>query len=676
MKTKAVKSKQKDARKLLKDGKVAKKMVRSLALNTKGTATQPAPVVIDQGEYKILDIKKIFADKNNYRKAYSRKGMDELTASIKTKGVLQPILVRPNGGKDSFLIVAGHRRYQGALDAGLKQIPSIVRNLSDADALELQVIENDQREDPNPMEQAWGYKRLIDLGKHTTETLAAKLGKSVDYILGRISLLKLPEDAQKKVASEEISLGHALLLTRLRHPSEQKEFLKMLSDRDGCITVREAQRQMRDFSRDIKDAVFDLEGCKKCSFLGRNQSILFPELKNSGECMDRGCFFAKTRDHYQTSIAAAKNAGFKIITKEQEVNKLRGYGSGTKTSVEIYPPGSKDKGDVTPKRYKSDCAACTDHHAFYLYETKNWQGKQVKFGEICLNRKCFDKMNNVPGRGNGKSGKKDSGTSIYTTEAHARDCRNRFLRAELPARVQASDNLQRRLLIYNVLAQHKEWPGRTELIKTYRPEYKANRYENDETAYRIAMSIRPNEHLSNALTDILLGSIQATMPSVLLMMAEEAKLDMTKDFGVDETFLKSKTKEELIAFARTFDLQDNGLKTMTSNSKKGELVKAILAHDLKGKLPKECVTVCSVKEEIEEDEEDDSEGEGYDPCRGCSVGDFETCEDDDCPVNNGEKRTCRICSCQEDSPCAGGCAWVEKDLCSACAEKAEALKEG
>ena len=557
----------------------------------KKTAQETAKVF--GGDFQVIDIKKIFPSKYNYRKTFDQKALDELTASVKAKGVLQPILLRPLNGKGTFEIVAGHRRHQAAVGAELLDIPAIVRVLSDEEALEVQVIENTQREDPNVMEEAWGFDRLIKIGKHTAETLAAKLDKSTDYVLRRISLLKIPDEAQKKVAAGEISLGHALLITRLRHPSEQKKFIKTLN-RDGGLTVREAQRQIKGFSKDIKDAIFDIAACKTCDFLGRNQSVLFPELKNSGECMDRGCFFAKERGHIQTFLDKKKAEGFKIMSNRNEVAKLvNGAGKAEKIKGDLLMKGYFDYGDP-PKRYKTDCAKCTESHIFYMYEVKNWQGKSLEFGELCLNKNCLRKMNN-PKSESSSAGTSSSGTSSSTLWQHAQACRDRFLKAQLPAKVSTSEVLQKRLLIYTLLIEYKHMEGREDLLKALDPKFKAKasswgNFMSDTEVYEAVMQTAP-EILEEMLHRILIASIEATNTDVLLRLAPEAGIDMMKDFAPDKTFLDSKTKGELITLAKAGGL---GL-GLNESQKKGDIVEAILAHDLRGKFTKELREIVTVK---------------------------------------------------------------------------------
>jgi ParB family chromosome partitioning protein len=621
---------------------------------TKSTATKgiSPTAAVDQGEFRILDIKNILPDGSNYRASYDPKKMEELTASVKSKGILQPVLVRPNGGKDKFKLVAGGRRHRAALNAGLTKMPAIIKDLSDAEALELQVIENSQREDPNPIEEANGFRRLIDLGKHTPETLALKLDKSVDYVLGRIKLLKLPEQAQKKILTGEISLGHALLLTRLRHPSEQKEFLDAIITEE--MSVKTAKDSMEDFTASIQNAVFDTAECEKCPFLSRNQAILFPELKKSADCMDRGCYRAKTRACYSALLEEKKKLGFPIITDAKEAERLISYKS--RTSCRIYPPDSASHGHK-PKRYKSECMKCLEHHAFYLYEKENYHGTTVEFGEICLNSKCLDKMNNPakePRENDGAdNGSSSSRVSPHTVAPYARACRDVFLRKELPARIAADRNIQKRLLIYSVLELYMDRFADNKLLKAFRsycPKFIVG--HSPDCIYRAVMDIEP-ERLDQVLDDILIASIDSTEPLVLLAATPEAGIDMTKDWGPDKAWLNSKTKEELLAFVNFAGLPI----TLTASQKKGAIVNAIAEQDLRGKLTKDLIETITVREMVA----------GEDPCDECERGDC-----DNCP--HGEAIPCRVCGKTIDEM-EDIRLWPEEDLCCGCAEKAEALKK-
>src|SRR5574340_21915 len=152
----------------------------------------------------------------NYRKAMNPKKMAELTESIRKRGNRVPVLLRPwpenlpgrPAGVD-YQLVYGNRRYLACQSAERETIFAMIENVPDEDVLELQVIENSQREDPNPMEEGLGFKRLLEMGKHTPETLATRVDHSVDYVLGRIKLCSLPQDIQDKLLSEEIAIGRS-----------------------------------------------------------------------------------------------------------------------------------------------------------------------------------------------------------------------------------------------------------------------------------------------------------------------------------------------------------------------------------------------------------------------------------------------------------------------------------
>ncbi len=144
----------------------------------------------------------------NPRSAFAEAELDELAASIREKGMVQPILVRPAAG-GSYEIVAGERRWRAAQRAALHKVPVIVRPLDDQESLELAVIENVQRADLNPMEEARGYRQLMDRFRHTQEDLSDVVGKSRSHVANTLRLLKLPDTVQALVEDGTLSAGHA-----------------------------------------------------------------------------------------------------------------------------------------------------------------------------------------------------------------------------------------------------------------------------------------------------------------------------------------------------------------------------------------------------------------------------------------------------------------------------------
>ena len=141
-------------------------------------------------------------------------GLEELKASIKQSGIIEPVVVRPSG-HDAYELIAGERRFRAAKALGINTIPAIVKSLSDQQALELSLIENIQREDLNPLEEARGYARLIEEFGYTQETVADAVGKERATVANIVRILRLPDEVRQGLLEEKISLGHAKLLVSI-----------------------------------------------------------------------------------------------------------------------------------------------------------------------------------------------------------------------------------------------------------------------------------------------------------------------------------------------------------------------------------------------------------------------------------------------------------------------------
>lgn len=168
--------------------------------------------------FQILPLAKLHESKLNPRKSFPQASLEELAASIRTAGILQPLTVRPNGA--GFEIGAGHRRYRAAKLAALTEVPCVVKPMTDVQFLELLVFENDHREDVHPLEEAEGYRSLMTQAKYTVDQIAERLGRSVKYVYDRVKLLRLVEPARTLFLEGKITAGHAILLARLT-PDDQ-----------------------------------------------------------------------------------------------------------------------------------------------------------------------------------------------------------------------------------------------------------------------------------------------------------------------------------------------------------------------------------------------------------------------------------------------------------------------
>jgi ParB family chromosome partitioning protein len=164
-----------------------------------------------------LSISDIGANPHQPRRNFAPEAMEELIASVRAHGVLQPILVRPvQGGR--FEIVAGERRWRAAQAAGLHEMPAVVRPLDNRAAFEIALIENIQRSDLNAIEEARGYRRLIDDFRHTQQVLAGIVGKSRSHVTNLLRLLELPETVQSMVEDGRLAMGHARALAAAADP--------------------------------------------------------------------------------------------------------------------------------------------------------------------------------------------------------------------------------------------------------------------------------------------------------------------------------------------------------------------------------------------------------------------------------------------------------------------------
>lgn len=177
---------------------------------------------------------KLSANPNQPRRRFAPEDLDDLAASIREKGILQPLIVRPAG--DGFQIVAGERRWRAAQLAQLHEVPVLIRDLDDTEVLEIAIIENIQRADLNAMEEAVGYRQLMDRFGHTQERLSQALGKSRSHIANLLRLLTLPEDVQVLVQDGKLSAGHARALVTVDNASDLAHRIV----RDG-LSVRETE---------------------------------------------------------------------------------------------------------------------------------------------------------------------------------------------------------------------------------------------------------------------------------------------------------------------------------------------------------------------------------------------------------------------------------------------------
>lgn len=202
-------------------------------------AAASVPTVQTGGGAVFLPVPQLQAGKYQPRRHFSDEALSELADSIEKHGIIQPITVRALA-ENSYEIIAGERRFRAAQLAKLSVVPVIIREVSDAQALELALIENIQRTDLNPLEEAAGYQRLMDEFSYTQEKLAPIVGKSRSHIANLLRLQKLPESIKRRIDSGELTMGHARALLMSKNPEELAQQIVEIG-----LTVRQAEDRAR-----------------------------------------------------------------------------------------------------------------------------------------------------------------------------------------------------------------------------------------------------------------------------------------------------------------------------------------------------------------------------------------------------------------------------------------------
>lgn len=185
---------------------------RGLAALIGEMGTLDAPRMAESSGVRRLPVDFLIANRANPRKEFAPEQLEELANSIREKGVMSPLLVRPTQDPNQFEIIAGERRWRASQRAGLNEVPVIVRDVDDKEALELAIIENVQRVDLNPLEEALGYQQLIEQFAYTQQDLADVIGKSRSHVANTLRLMKLPDQVRGMVSTGELTAGHARTL--------------------------------------------------------------------------------------------------------------------------------------------------------------------------------------------------------------------------------------------------------------------------------------------------------------------------------------------------------------------------------------------------------------------------------------------------------------------------------
>lgn len=217
--------------------------------STENKLTDLSSKETEEGQIKTVNITKIEPNREQPRRSFDEESLEELAESIRQFGLLQPILVHDK--KTYYEIVAGERRWRAAKKAGLKEIPVIVKNLTEQEIVEISLIENIQRENLNPIEEAQAYKRLLTEFNLKQEEVAERVAKSRTAVTNSMRLLKLCENVQQMVIDDMITTGHARALITIEDQEQQYEIAKKIFDEK--LSVRDVEKLVKNLNKPVKE---------------------------------------------------------------------------------------------------------------------------------------------------------------------------------------------------------------------------------------------------------------------------------------------------------------------------------------------------------------------------------------------------------------------------------------
>ncbi|MBD5394574.1 MAG: ParB/RepB/Spo0J family partition protein [Lachnospiraceae bacterium] len=226
---------------------------------------------VDKNEKKegetLVNITKVEPNREQPRKNFDEDALEELAESIKQFGLLQPILVQDR--KTYYEIIAGERRWRAAKKAGLKEVPVIIKNLTDQEIVEISLIENIQREDLNPIEEAQAYKRLLTEFNLKQDEVADRVSKSRTAVTNSMRLLKLCDEVQQMIINDMISTGHARALISIEDPEQQYSIAQKIFDEK--LSVRDVEKLVKDLGKPEK--------AKKTAVVDKSLEIVYQDIE-------------------------------------------------------------------------------------------------------------------------------------------------------------------------------------------------------------------------------------------------------------------------------------------------------------------------------------------------------------------------------------------------------------
>ena len=543
--------------------------------------------------YEALDVDLISPNPLNPRRRFAGQAFDELLASIREKGVIQPIVVRPIGNGNSspmYEIVAGERRWRASKEAmkengDCRYIPAIVRELDDDAAFEIMTIENLQREDLTELEEARSFQTYLDRnGLDALEDLALKVGTTAAYIRRRTSVLGLPELALNRWEEGKLKFGHLALLARLGDPDRIQHYLRDLSDdRRWMPTVEDLRHRIENDAPPLGKAVFDKKkaGCKTCGQNSTVQRQLFGDEDAVGKakCLNPKCYKQNVNNH--------------LLATWKE-----GPGSEHKTTGFRFRD-NLDWGQWEHFYDRKMARACRDCEHFV--SLVNVTG-DVTTERACIGPKdCFRKTTRSD---------RDAGADAAIGNGHrarqlALEFREKFILEEIPKRMPADNpasmDFTKRLAFATRLIG--DFDAREEFCKRAGIAESAGWSQNGPVMKHIMTM--PITEIATELQRLALVDLPRLGEEALLEASRSAGIDLAAEWELTEDYLTRKQKAELVALGEELGtwadpaVREFITATLKEKSgdprhlKKADLIQCFMGdhYDRRGKVPKEIYQV-------------------------------------------------------------------------------------
>ena len=510
---------------------------------------------------------------SNVRGKITNESVKDLCESIKEHGVIQPILVRPQG--DKYEVVAGHRRTKASQMAGQTSIPALIEEIEDDVRNEYQIIENLQREDLDAIAESKALDEL--LASHDLADVAVMVGKTQGYIRRQVSLLKLSKDIQKMVIDGRLSAGHGAVIARLSNKKRQVELVQdiMLE----AMSIIQTERELEQYVDDLGSAPFDKAECKECEFNGSKISDLFDkDMEFKSQCFNQPCFEKKRAEHTKSLILKLAEKGIKVV----DTGKL-----GEMKDFIVFDDNKVEQ--LTAEVFKEQCQKPCDF----------FSARIDRYGDInylCLSPKCFKRTRNRITREQKKAAKESKGATGVDVVAKEREQVKQFNRIDntkrqfylsiIPGKVTPAQI--KRLTIESLLSL--ESAGGKTIHEMLKPLGLAKKKEQPNWNYKgesLAVKLQKvsDSVLDKLLTLIISRRVKLYSTEFIESLSNEVKVDIKKQFKIDEPYLDRFTKDGLLKLVKELKIKTKGLRL---NGKKTELIEDILKSVTKTTpLPKE-----------------------------------------------------------------------------------------